>query len=133
MEDTGIVVNGNLYARGKASGYQNNCLLDTLCQKLGLAANVAWVRNELQRLFPSGPSVVDAGNFLTLRDHWAAAIDLLFEADQSGKQKLRHNVFKVVCVDLHHEGNGEVVGTGDRKLIIAREHGNHFIPLHRRS
>ena len=128
MEGADIIVNGRRYGRGFASGLQNNCLIDAIRQQLGVAANVAFVRSELQRRFPSGPDFVSAANFLTLHLHWGAVIDLLFEADVSGKPKVNHTTFQITCVDLTYLDNGEVVGSGPAKLSIARENTNHFIP-----
>ena len=125
-----IIVNEQRYRRGRASGHQNNCLLDTLRQKLGLVVNVEVVRDELQRRFPSGLAFVGKSNYLTLDYHWMAAIDLLFQADTSGMPKLDHRRFRIICVDLRYIGNGDVVGEGPREVIIARENANHFIPLH---
>ena len=74
--------------------------------------------------------------YLELQQHWKDAVDLLFEADVSGKPKMRHNRFRIICVDLDFIGNGEVVqGEGPLPLIslyIARVNQNHFIPLIRR-
>ena len=47
---------------------------------------------------------------------------------------------KIVCIDLDTivgtdgawQCGGNVVGTGDRKLYVARQNGNHFVPLRRK-
>ena len=39
--------------------------------------------------------------------------------------------FRIVRVDLEYMGNGDVVGDGPVMLNIARENGNHFVPLER--
>ena len=135
MEGSSIVIDTRSYLRGRASGYRNNCLIDTLRQSLQLVAKVAWVRNQLRRQFADGPAIVTEENFLTLQHHWRAIIELLFEADESGKPKASSDIFTIVCVDLTYRDNGEVVGQGPFKLHIAREETIHFVPLirqHRR-
>ena len=74
---------------------------------------------------------VTDSNFLTLAYHWKATVDLLFKYDMSGKPKLTHEQVNIICVDVEYVGNGEVVGTGQLVLHIARVHGNHFIPLNK--
>ena len=131
MEGANIVIDSRAYFRGRASGQQNNCLIDTLRQSLDLVANMTWVRSQLRRRFSHGPAAVTESNFLTLEHHWRATIELLFEADESGKPKLSSDTFTIICVDLIYRDNGEVVGLGPRKLHIAREGTNHFVPLFR--
>lgn len=129
--ETGVVqINGVDYLVGSASGADNNCLIDTLRQKLGnLFVSLAGVRDELAMLFPSGPGRIrktDAGNFLELELHWAAVVRLL---GQHSGHRLDPANFKIVCVDLQRANHGDVVGTGRIGLHIARVHGNHFVPL----
>ena len=62
-------------------------------------------------------------------------IDLLFRYNEmylplspSGGRSWS-DINKVVCVDMMHLGQGDVVGFGGRKLVIARQNENHFVPL----
>lgn len=122
-----FVVDGRRYRRGFASGRANNCLIDTLRQKLGLVANVDWVRSQLQfRFSEPGAAQVTAANFLTLDLHWEAVVDLLLE---NAERAVRHDAVRIVCVDTEFLGNGDVLGNGALSLFIARENGNHFVPL----
>ena len=89
-----------VFSRGYASGAANNCLIDTLRQQLDIVASLEYVRNQLMLRHTSGPMEVKECNFLTLDYHWADVIDILFDADCSGKPKLRHGRFRIVCVDL---------------------------------
>ena len=125
-----ICIEGELFAKGKATGQGNNCLIDTLRQTLGLEVDVRFVRRRLQSQFHRpGADVVLENNFLDLAYHWSAVINALFLAKQSKRDS---QDFKVVCVDLRFGGNGDVVGTGPTTLYIAREGACHFVPLHRR-
>ena len=124
-------VNGEDYIVGSASGADNNCLIDTLRQKLGnFPVSLAAVRDDLAAQFPDGEHRVnrsDAGNYLDLRPHWAAVVRSL--GLRSGRRFNPDNL-TVVCVDLDtHEGNGDAVGSGRMRLFIALERGNHFVPL----
>ena len=121
-------VNGNVYVVGTASGDGCNCLIDTLRQKLGnFPVNLSSVRAKLQQLFPHGQKQVTEGSYLELEFHWESVISFLGEA--AGKRFNPHQ-FQVFCIDLdNYDGNGDVVGSGSRTLRIARENGNHFVPL----
>ena len=124
-------VNGEDYIVGSASGADNNCLIDTLRQKLGnFPVSLAAVRDDLAAQFPDGEHRVnrsDAGNYLDLRPHWAAVVRSL--GLRSGR-RFNPDSLTVVCVDLDtHEGNGDAVGSGRMRLFIALERGNHFVPL----
>ena len=131
-EGSDIRIEGALFVRGKATTVQNNCLIDSLRQTLGVVANEKWVRSRLQVQFPHGPECVTSSNFLTLEYHWHAVVNALFVADQSRRPKLDSHSFRVVCVDLTWEGNGDVLGAGPKTLYIAREGQCHFIPLFRK-
>ena len=39
------------------------------------------------------------------------------------------DIHKVVCVDMIYMGEGDVVGSGSKRLVIARQNQNHFVPL----
>ena len=58
--------------------------------------------------------------------HWAEIIRLPGEG--SG-HLLQPDQFRIVAVDIEHFENGDVVGHGPHTIHIARENGNHFIPL----
>ena len=120
-------VDGRRFRRGYASGRANNCLIDTLRQKLELICNVDWARSQLQVHFSEpGPGQVTAANFLTLDIHWARVVDLLF---QNAGRTLRSDAVRIARVDAEFLGNGDVLGAGALTLNIALESGNRFVPL----
>jgi len=106
--------------RGQATGKRNNCLIDSLRQLLQPAAKVAPIRRELQLQFRTGATKVTASNYLQFDFHCAAIIDHL---------GFDHRLFTATCVDLVHQGHGDVIGRGARKIFLARQGENHFIPL----
>ena len=124
-----VILANKRYSQGFASSISNNCLIDTLREKLNLIADVSFVRRDMMAMFPGGPTQVTDANFLTLAHHWGAVIDLLFKYDVSGGPKFTQEQFKLICVDIEYAGHGEVVGAGHTALYIARVHANHFIPL----
>ena len=117
------------FSLGQATGAQSNCLIDTLRQALDLVCDVSRVRHMLRSKHPAGPGHVTEFNYLTLDLHWKDIVDMLFQTDESGKPKLHHAMFRIVCVELSFEKHGVMEGTGPRVLYIAREEENHFIPL----
>ena len=110
--------------RGQATKARNNCLIDALRQLVQPTAKVAQIRRALQLEFPTGARKVTAGNYLQFDFHAAAV--------------LRHmgfdpTLFTLTCLDLAHSGHGDVLGHGARKLFLAREGQNHFLPLFHRA
>ena len=128
-------VNDCQYIVGTASSDGHNCLIYALQQQLGMDVDVAEVRNVLRNKFTEGPNKVEALTFLDLEAHWLTVVCTLGEL--WGSPSLTSRNFQIVCIDLdsledagatwHCAGN--VVGTGPMKLHIARENGNHFVPL----
>lgn len=104
-------------------------MLDTLQQQFNIQANLNTVRKDLQRRFKDSHFKVTENNFLTLEAHWGDAVDLLFQHDTTGGKKLTQKDVRLVCVDLEHDGNGDVVGNGSKTIYLARVHQNHFVPL----
>ena len=67
---------------------------------------------------------------MTFDVHWGDIVALL-DRDP--------NNFNITCFDLDFRGHGEVVGNMDESgnegiiyLYVARENGNHFVPLHKK-
>ena len=131
-------VNDRAYIVGTASSDGHNCLIYALQQQLGMDVDVAAVRNVLRKTFTEGPNKVEALTYLDLEAHWKTVVSTLGEL--WGSPSLTSRNLQIVCIDLdslesagatwHCAGN--VVGTGPTKLHIARENGNHFVPLLRR-
>ena len=118
-----FLVDGRRYKRGFASG-RANFRIDSLRQMLGLVTNVDWVQSQLQlEISEPGPSQVTAANFLTLDLRWAKVVDLLLG---NSERAVRRDAVRIVCVDTEFLGNGDVLGTGELSLFIARENGNRF-------
>jgi len=106
--------------KGCASGLRNNCLIDSLRQLLKPTASVGAIRRALQLQFRTGATKVTRSNFLQFDFHIAAILQQLGFNPQ---------LFTVTCVDLAHAGHGDVFGRGSRKIYLARESQNHFVPL----
>ena len=68
-------------------------------------------------------------NFLELEKHWEAVVVTVAWHDERRLQWVDASNYTITCIDLHYEGNGDVVGNGERALFIARVHANHFVPL----
>jgi hypothetical protein len=128
-----VRIEGRDYAIGCASGNANNCLIDTLRQSLHMICVVDNVRTELDLLHrKAGPTRITAGDFLEFEHHWRDIITLLSRYDQSEKPRVTPQTVRIVAVDLNMPGHGDVVGEkGCFPLYIARQNGNHFVPLTR--
>ena len=106
-------------------------MIDSLRQAVNVIVSLEAVRQALRERFPDGAQRVEASNFLTLDFHGLAALDFILQLGQ-GRPPGASAHYTVICVDLGHIGNGDVVGTGPMEIRIARVHGNHFVPLIRR-
>ena len=64
-------------------------------------------------------------------DHWQAIIRLLGRHCSTGVLNWDASVFCVKVIELMWDDNGVVLGDprAQRTLFIAREHGNHFVPV----
>ena len=124
---------------GHASGQGNNCLIDTLRQLLNdhgfrVVADAAWVRLKLQAQFADQtPSQVTTWNYLDLKEHWAAVIDLLGESarrnalDEHGL--ICHRRFSVVGISAAEKRIVAQEGTGRTVLFVLHQAHGHFVPL----
>ena len=125
-----IEVNGKMYGLGYTSGSGCNCRIGTLRQKLKVVCNTAMIRQALEKRHRGKPTRIQPMDYLELETHWKDVIDLIGQHNlvSSGAQLLSSQ-FQVVCVDLNMLGNGDVVGAGSTKLVIARVNEKHFVPL----
>jgi len=110
--------------KGQATAMRSNCLIDSLRQLLQPAAKVPQIRRALQLQFRSGATKVTACYYLQFYFHAAAVIQQL---------GFDHVLLTVTCLDLAHRGHGDVIGSGARRLYLARVGQNHFIPLFQRA
>ena len=125
--------------KGSASGQQNNCLIHTLMQavfdpEIPDVADIPWVRERLQERFPKvGRSRVTANNFLDLKEHWAAVIDLIGECARvrGFKDHERIRASNVVIVGISQEEKRIVAkeGSGNMPLFVLNQSQCHFVPL----
>ena len=142
--------NQNLQLR---RGHHNNCLIDTMRQSLQRPDGIAdysgyldLVRRDLATKFPRGPYRVrtdddpEGANYLEFLQHVRPVVQgLVRHAPELGSLTLdrsnpvwRAENMMFICVDLE---NGEFhtlpSDTPDARNIIyiARENGNHFVPL----
>ena len=99
-----------------------------------LVANVAWVREQLQRRFRNpGRALVTARNFLDLKEHWAPIVDLIGESARAEgldcDRRMRASTFTIVGIS---EDEGRIVakeGCGPVLLFVMNQGHVHFVPL----
>ena len=121
---------GATFTRGRATGRNSNCLIDSIRQALGVYADVQVVRQHLRGSFPAGPHRVSPNNYLDFAEHWSSTIDWLgIVSEQAGGTRVVASDYKVVCVDASLPGNGDVQGRGDTTLYLLRENMCHFVPM----
>ena len=130
--------NAGNFVKGSASGAGCNCLIQTLLACLNdngirCDADVPWIRQELQKQFPTGENKVTHANFLDLRNHWDKIIDLI---GVSARRKRHDRLveiyaghFRVTCVLEDARRVVEEVGEGDIDLFMLNEGNYHFVPL----
>ena len=123
-----VRIEGRDFYFGEASGDDNNCLIDTLKQKLKAFASLQAVRRMLMDQYPAGPRRVTDENYLELEYHWRHVIEFLGAASNN-VTALNPDRYRIVCIDRGYPGNGDVEGNGAITLHIARVNANHFAPL----
>ena len=134
-----VTIDEKKFIKGWASGDANNCLIHTLHQALqtimgDINADIPWIRRQLLHRFPrSGKDAVTEWNFLDLGEHWKAVIDLIGEnVRQQGSDiaaEIRHENFKIFCIEEQNQVLGSVEGIGPKELYILNERHCHFVPL----
>ena len=97
-------------------------------------ADIPWVRERLQERFPNaGRSRVTAANFLDLKEHWAAVIDLIGECARvrGFKDHERIRASNVVIVGISQEEKRIVAkeGSGNMPLFVLNQSQCHVVPL----
>ena len=71
---------------------------------------------------------------MELQEHWADVLRLLGSSRlnlgvNARAQEYNPEDFQIICVGADFIGHGDVVGDGPIKLYLARQNGNHFVPL----
>ena len=128
-----------VFVKGSASGAGNNCLIFSLLEAIRMhsfriIANVEWIRLELQRRYPASRSyAVTQSNFLDLRNHWEAVVDLILASARFQGCLLPADLsaasFRVISIQENARVIGDHVGTGRFELYIMNQGFLHFIPL----
>ena len=131
-----------IFVKGYASGNGNNCLIDSLVQAIQMhfpeiLVNITWIRSELQLRYPSSrPYAVTKTNFLDLRNHWEAVVDLILMNARAQGCMLPDDVsaasFQIISVQEDAQVVGDHVGTGPFHLYLLNQGFLHFLPLIRR-
>ena len=113
--DVVVEVNGSCFRVGSASGWNMNCLIDTLRQVVhgGVDCNVQDVRNhianELRDVVP--------GAFLDLEEHWRAVIKWLARCNTNGVF-FEPDDFKIVTRACHLKARSKAaVGVNITKVV----------------
>ena len=102
-----------------------------------IAVHIGWIREQLQRRFPKSCLYpVTRRNFLDLRNHWEAVVDLILESARAQGCSLPDHLsaasFQVISVEENARVIGDQVGSGPVVLHILNEGFLHFVPLIRR-
>jgi len=143
--DRVVLIDRQHYFVAGAAGYGNNCLIYTLAQCLDIVVNVQAIRCDLMRDFhmACGPSCdethrnctdtcmkVYARDYLN-SDHWEPVVRLLGRHCATGPVLFDTSQFCVRLIELTWQDNGVVLGdpAAPRKLVMARENVNHFVPV----
>ena len=69
-------------------------------------------------------------NYLST-DHWDAVLASIGQHARAGPQNLDTSQFCLRVLDITFDGSGAVLGNlaAPRKITVAREGGNHFVPV----
>ena len=92
------------------------------------------MRERLQERFPRvGRSRVTVDNFLDLKEHWAAVIDLIGECARvqglEYHELIRASNFTVVGVSQDEKRIVATEGSGSMPLFVLNQSQCHFVPL----
>ena len=126
------------FLKGSASGAGCNCLIRTLLSclndnNLRCVATVSWIRQELQKLFPTGPNIVTQNNYLDLRNHWRSIVGLIgVSARHHGcdaHNQIHADNLRVTAVLEEAARVVEEDGDGPIHLFMLNEGNSHFVPL----
>ena len=133
-----VILQGQVFKKGKASGVGCNCLIHTLLQCINdrgirCTAAIPWIRSSLRERFPSGSSYVSEINYLDFRNHWKAVVDLIgISARHSGydsDKKIYAHTFRVTAILEEARRVVEKDGDGHVDLFVLNEGNSHFVPL----
>ena len=140
-----LKMDGDYYFLGFSDGSESNCFIHAIRECLNIVANVNAIRQDLMREFAGTCgklcstdqrsctktcTKVYERNYLAT-EHWKSVVRLLGKHCLSGPLHLDPE--KDVCIrilELAWEDHGVVLGlpSAPRRLTIARENRNHFVP-----
>ena len=139
-----VLIDGSYYYLGASDGSENDCLIHSLRQCVGVMVNVPAIRRALMQEFstPCGPtchpsrflcsrscSKVHARNFLG-DELCSSILRLLGKHCVTGRIAMDPADFCIRIIELTWQDNGIVLGnpTAPHRLTLAREGESHFIP-----
>ena len=117
---------------GKLSeGEQNNCLIDSLRQCIGMKCDRKLVREDLLRLYEAhaGRANVTFSSFLDVEEHSKSIIRSLFRHNTSGMSpSCNTDDYCVIALYKDKEDHGVVVGTKSARfrLVVLNTSDVHF-------
>ena len=125
-----VDIDGCRYKAGMASGLGCNCLIDSLRQVLGFAADVdacRQVREKLRQKFSRrDASFVGQSTYLDAHEHWEDVVR--YWAEVTGAEVAPEDL-TVTCLSWQHDTSGLVEGRGPRRVYIVNDDNRHFVPL----
>ena len=132
-----IIVDGRHYYvqygnPGKLTeGEQNNCLIDSLRQCLGVQCDRTLVRADLQSVyeFHVGRAKVTFDSYLDVEEHWKVILQSLFRHNTSdASPHCNPDDYCVIALYRNREGHGVVVGskTARFRLVVLNTSDVHF-------
>ena len=112
---------------------ENNCLIDSLRQCLGLVADCKLVRRDLvtQYANASGRARVATSSYLDVESHWHAILRSLFCHNMSGHTTVCDTAdYCIIALSSQSVGHGSVEGshTAPQQLVVLNYHDVHFDP-----
>ena len=134
-----VVVDGISYFVGRGDpgravdSEYNNCLIDSLRQRLGLIADRTTVRSDLISEFANevGRAKVTQSSFLDVEIHGRAILRSLFRHNSSGQtSSYESRIYCIIALYANNVGHGVVVGdrTAPLRLVVLNDSDTHFDP-----
>ena len=138
-----VVVEGISYVAGKGDpgtdrigDGENNCLIDSLRQCLGIVADCRQVRRDLINEFAGAAddrARVGATTYLDVGAHWRSILRSLFRHEVTGLTVTWSvDDFRVIALSANNAGHGTPEGHRDApRTLVVLNHGDvHFDPCH---
>ena len=143
-----VSIEDNFCFLGGSDGWGNNCFIHAIMQCLDIVADAGLIRRELMSEFqdPCGSKCRPHGvlctpdctkvyggadaNYLST-EHWDAVVRLVGKHSAEGRRELDPSMYCLRVIELTWQDNGAVLGDplAPVRLTVARENGNHFVPV----